>query len=79
MTMKKFTVRELKKFDGSVPGNPIYFAFKGKVYDATKSPLFADGMHFEHPAGCDLTEYVEQSPHGEDVMEELPVVGDFVE
>ncbi|MFZ3072757.1 MAG: cytochrome b5 domain-containing protein [Thermodesulfobacteriota bacterium] len=79
MTMKKFTVSELKKFDGATPGKPIYFAFKGKVYDATNSPLFADGMHFEHPAGCDLTEYVEESPHGEEVMEELPLIGDLIE
>ncbi|MFQ5442046.1 MAG: cytochrome b5 domain-containing protein [Thermodesulfobacteriota bacterium] len=77
--MKKFTEEELKKFDGGTPGGPIYFAYKGKVYDATNSPLFVDGMHFEHFAGCDLTEYLEDASHGDEVMEELKVIGEYEE
>ncbi|MDH4227664.1 MAG: cytochrome B5 [Deltaproteobacteria bacterium] len=77
--MKKFNAAELKKYDGSEPGKPIYFAFKGKVYDATASPLFIDGMHFEHPAGGDLTDYLDDAPHGEEAVMELPVVGEYSE
>ena len=77
--MKKFTEDELKEFDGSTPGKPIYFAYEGKVYDATKNPLFVDGMHFEHFAGTDLTDYIEDAPHDGSAMEELPVVGEYEE
>ncbi|MBI5810740.1 MAG: cytochrome B5 [Deltaproteobacteria bacterium] len=75
--MKTFDEKELKKFDGSAPGLPMYFAYKGKVYDVTSSPLFIDGMHFEHYAGCDLTDYMADSPHDEEVLGELAVVGEY--
>ncbi|MCK4738940.1 MAG: cytochrome B5 [Deltaproteobacteria bacterium] len=77
--MKKFNEDELKEFDGSDPGKPIYFAYKGKVYDATSNPLFVDGMHFEHPSGCDLTEYMDEAPHGDESLEHLKVVGEYTE
>lgn len=77
--MKKFTEDELKEFDGAEEGKPIYFAYKGKVYDATKSPLFLEGMHFEHYAGCDLTDFMEEAPHGDEPITELTVVGEYEE
>jgi predicted heme/steroid binding protein len=77
--MKKFNENELKAFDGSKPDTPVYFAYRGKVYDATDSPLFKDGVHFEHYAGCDLTDDIEEAPHGEDAFVELPVVGVYGE
>lgn len=75
--MKIFDEAELKKYDGGTPGNPIYVAYKGKVYDVTTSPLFIDGMHFEHYAGADLTDYMADAPHDGEVMGELTVVGEF--
>ncbi|MEE8185216.1 MAG: cytochrome b5 domain-containing protein [Thermodesulfobacteriota bacterium] len=75
--MKIFTEEELKKYDGSHEGQPIYFAYKGKVYDATNSPLFIDGIHFEHYAGTDLTDFMADSSHGEEVLEDLKVVGEY--
>lgn len=75
--MKIFDEAELKKFDGSTPGNPIYVAYKGKVYEVTNSPLFIDGMHFEHYAGADLTDFMADAPHDDEVMAELTVVGEF--
>lgn len=75
--MRIFDEKELKKYDGSTPGTPIYFAYKGKVYDATNSPLFIDGMHFEHFSGCDLTEFMDDAPHDEEPISELTVVGEF--
>ncbi|MBI5236539.1 MAG: cytochrome b5 [Deltaproteobacteria bacterium] len=72
-----FDENELKKYDGSNPANPIYFAYNGKVYDATSNPLFINGMHFEHFAGCDLTEFLADAPHDEEVFDELKVVGEF--
>ena len=77
LTMKIFDEAELKKFDGSTQGQPIYFAYQGKVYDATNSPLFMDGMHFEHYAGADLTDFMADAPHKDEVLAELQVVGEF--
>ena len=79
MSDKVFTEEELGEFDGSETGKPIYFAYKGKVYDVTDSPLFIDGMHFEHPAGTDLSDFMEESPHGDEVLEEFKVVGSYEE
>lgn len=76
--MKNFTEEELKQFDGSTPDKPVYMAYKGKVYDVTESPLFIDGMHFEHYAGCDLTEFMADAPHDDEVMAELQVVGELI-
>lgn len=78
MTMKKFDEKELKKFDGGRPGEPVYIAYKGKVYDVTNHPLFMDGMHFEHFAGCDLTDYMADAPHDDEVMSEIEAVGEYV-
>jgi predicted heme/steroid binding protein len=75
---KTFTADELKEFDGSEPGKPVYFAYQGKVYDATDHPLFVDGMHFEHAAGMDLTADIGNAPHTDSVLEELKVVGEYV-
>jgi predicted heme/steroid binding protein len=77
--MKIFNEAELKKFDGSTPGEPVYVAYKGKVYDVTNSPLFIDGMHFEHYAGCDLTQFMADAPHDDEVMSEIEVVGELAE
>lgn len=76
--MKKFDEKELKNYDGGKPGSPVYVAFKGKVYDVTESPLFMDGMHFEHYAGADLSDFIADAPHDEEVLAELKVVGEYV-
>jgi len=75
--MKTFTAEELKEYDGSDPDKPLYIAFRGKVYDVTDNPLFTDGMHFEHPAGGDLSDDIEDAPHEDDVLDHLTIVGDF--
>lgn len=64
--------KELEKFDGSK--GKTYIAFKGKVYDVSASDLFADGVHFEHYAGQDLTGFFGEAPHGEKVFDRFPVV-----
>jgi predicted heme/steroid binding protein/uncharacterized membrane protein len=76
---KLFTLRELKEFDGK-SGKPAYVAFKGKVYDVSGSPLWADGKHRgRHFAGTDLTEEITNAPHAEEVLVKFPVVGELRE
>lgn len=34
--------------------------------------------HATHQAGCDLTEALRQAPHGHDLLDKFPIVGEFV-
>ena len=77
--MRIFTLEELAEFNGR-DGKPAYVAYKGKVYDVTAGPTWMDGMHLdEHEAGQDLTEALEYAPHGEEVLLQMPVVGELAE
>ena len=77
-TGRKFTIEELKKFDGR-DGRPAYIAYKGKVYDVTDSFLWIDGDHQgQHAAGKDLTEDMALAPHGEETFERVKIVGMLV-
>jgi predicted heme/steroid binding protein len=73
--MKVFSPGELAEYDG-VKKKQIYFAFRGKVYDASGSFLWKGGKHqVLHKAGWDLTGELESAPHGMDLLERLPVIG----
>lgn len=57
-------------------GAPAFIAYKGKVYDLSSSFLWRNGNHqVIHIAGVDLTDSLEQAPHGADLLEKFPVVG----
>ena len=72
-----FTTDTLSAFDGK-DGRPCYFAFQGKVYDASESKMWPEGQHMKrHAAGTDLTNVLSLAPHDEDVMTRLKVVGEF--
>lgn len=73
--MQEFTEEELAQYDGN-GGTPAYIAYKGNVYDVSSSFLWKGGVHqVYHSAGRDLTEAVEEAPHGGAVLERFPVVG----
>ncbi len=73
--LKKFTVEELKGFDGG-NGKPIYIAYKERVIDVTGSKMWRGGQHMKrHTAGADLTSDIAQAPHGIDVLDRFPQVG----
>ena len=73
--MEEFTAEELTSFNGK-DGRPVYIAFQGKVYDVTKSPLWAKGLHMNrHPSGKDLAGEISAAPHGTEVLERYPQVG----
>jgi len=73
--MKEFSKEELARYNGK-NGRPAYAAYKGKVYDLSDSFLWNDGSHqVLHSAGADLTDVMEQAPHGGDVLEKFPLVG----
>ncbi|MGD2184668.1 MAG: cytochrome b5 domain-containing protein, partial [Desulfobacterales bacterium] len=54
----------------------VYVAYKGKVYDVTKSKLWRSGLHMKrHHAGQDLTADIQGAPHESDVLDRYPQVG----
>lgn len=73
--LKKFTVEELKAFNGENE-KPIYIAYKERVIDVTESKMWRGGQHMKrHAAGADLTSEITQAPHGIDVLDRFPQVG----
>lgn len=69
------TPEELGRYDGS-EGRPAFFAFEGKIYDATDSRLWKQGVHMgRHHAGQDLTEALKLAPHGSEKMAALREAG----
>ena len=54
----------------------IWVAFRGVIYDVGKSRLWKNGKHYEHWAGQDLTDELEnQAPHTAQVFEKFTKVG----
>jgi predicted heme/steroid binding protein len=73
--MRTFTRKELAQYNGK-NGTPAYIAYNGKLYDVSSSFLWRNGNHqVLHNAGVDLTDSLEQAPHGADLLEKFPVVG----
>ncbi len=74
---RQFSPDELEQFNGK--DNPSrYVACCGKVYDVSKSSLWDNGDHqYLHVAGRDLTQDMEASPHGCEVLDKFPVVGEL--
>ena len=77
--MRRFTRLELRQYSGS-NGAPAYMAYKGKVYDVSSSFLWKGGHHqVLHQAGRDLTDVLKDAPHGPELLERFPVVGQLHE
>jgi predicted heme/steroid binding protein len=78
MGQKEFTRQQLSEFDGR-GGRPAYIAYKGGVYEVTGSFLWMGGRHQAlHRAGEDLTEVLDTSPHGKDLLERVPLIGKLI-
>lgn len=74
----ELTSEDLATFDGK-DGRPAYFAFEGKIYDATQSKLWKQGVHMgRHNAGNDLTEALSLAPHGSDKVTAMTAVGELI-
>jgi predicted heme/steroid binding protein len=76
--MRTFTKEKLKKYDGRE--GSIYVAYDGKVYDVSSSFIWKKGKHqVTHHAGCDLTEALKEAPHGPEMLERYPIVGELLD
>ena len=75
----EYTLSRLAGFDGGA-GRPAFIAYQGSVYDVSKSPLWKEGAHMQrHQAGNDLTQMLNQAPHGEEKVLAMPEVGRLTE
>jgi predicted heme/steroid binding protein/uncharacterized membrane protein len=69
------TLDALCQFNGK-DGRPAYVAYKGLIYDMTRSGLWKNGSHMmKHAAGNDLTDFLRTAPHGEDKILAMPLAG----
>jgi predicted heme/steroid binding protein/uncharacterized membrane protein len=67
---------QLEQGDGR-EGRPVLVSVGGKVYDLSKSALWAGGEHMHsHRAGRDLSLALQAAPHGPEVLERFSVVGE---
>jgi len=79
MGQQKFTKKELSRYNGQ-NGAPAFIAFKGKIYDVSLSYHWREGRHWVlHYAGTDLTREMDEAPHGSDLLEVFPIVGELIE
>ena len=53
----------------------VWVAYKGKIYDVSRSRLWYTGKHYEHWAGQDLTEELADAPHTETVFDKFEWIG----
>ena len=74
----ELTIEELASYDGK-DGRPAWFAFEGKIYDATQSRLWKQGVHMgRHNAGSDLTEALSLAPHDREKVTVMTAVGELI-
>jgi predicted heme/steroid binding protein/uncharacterized membrane protein len=75
--MKQFDIDSLSKNNGK-EGQPTYIVHQGRVIDVTESKLWKNGFHMKrHHAGNDLTTDIKAAPHGLEVLDRYPQVGEL--
>jgi predicted heme/steroid binding protein len=73
---RRFSRAELAAYDGRDPTRPTLIAYKGKVYDVSRSYPWAGGVHWARLyAGEDLTGKIIAAPHGEEMLARVPCIG----
>lgn len=72
-----YTIGQLALRNGQ-DKDDVWIAYKGLIYDVTKSKLWRNGKHYEHWAGQDLTEELADAPHNANVFDKFKVIGRVV-
>jgi predicted heme/steroid binding protein len=77
-SVKTITRAELVENNGK-NGTKCWLAIDGVIYDASTSSEWANGQHTPSrgmaSCGRDLTDVINQSPHGKSVLSDLPEIG----
>lgn len=69
-----YTIAQLALRNGQ-DRDEVWCAYKGLIYDVTRSKLWKDGKHYEHWAGQDLSDEFSDAPHTTNVFDKFDVVG----
>jgi len=78
-TQRTFTLAQLAVYNGN-NGVDAYIAVNGVVYDVTDAAEWTNGWHKGmHLAGTDASAAFADSPHSLAFIQQLPVVGTFVD
>lgn len=72
--MRRITRTELALHNGQ-DKDEVWIAYKGDVYDVTRSKLWQKGQHYEHWAGQDLTRELPDAPHTDRVFDKFVIIG----
>lgn len=75
--MKKLTKNQLSLHNGQ-DKDTIYVAYQGNIYDVSDSRLWQNGKHYEHWAGQDLTDELNDAPHTTGVFNRFEKIGELV-
>ena len=75
--MLQITKNQLALYNG-VEKDEVWVAYRGVIYDVTKSKLWRDGRHYEHWAGQDLTDELSDAPHTEKVFQKFNKIGELI-
>jgi predicted heme/steroid binding protein len=73
MDLPQFSKSELALRNGQ-DMEEVWIAYKGKIYDVTKSKLWRKGIHYEHWAGQDLSSELKDAPHSALVFKKFEVI-----
>lgn len=57
----------------------IWIAYRGIIYDVSRSRLWRNGRHYEHWAGQDLTSELKDAPHSANVFDKFDAVGRLID
>ena len=72
--LKEYTLHQLALRNGR-DREEVWIAVEGLIYDVTESRLWREGQHYEHWAGQEMDEELEEAPHTRRVLEKFKVVG----
>lgn len=76
--MKQYTRQQLALRNGQ-DREEVWVAYEGRIYDVGSSRLWRTGKHYEHWAGQDLTEELQQeAPHTAKVFEKFTCIGELI-
>ena len=76
--LKSYTKSQLALRNGQ-DRQEIWCSYNGRIYELTYSRMWANGKHYEHWAGQDLTDELQDAPHNEQVFEKFKIVGLLVD
>ena len=77
LSTKKYNIRQLALRNGQ-DKEDVWVAYKGVIYNVSRSKLWREGKHYEHWAGQDLTDELEDAPHTDMVFEKFEVIGKLI-